>query len=150
VVELAGQPDARCVGADSMAAGITLAEWFAAQAERLLGVVAETDDDERMRRLAEWIRARGGVITGRQLQQGRRDIHTADDAAAALAELAVEGYGTYAYEHGATGPSVRVFRLACVSTSTGSPVFARENGEPVDVDSVDGSGIHPDDGWGEL
>ena len=50
-------------------------------------------DDGEQRRLIEWIERKGGSVTAREVQQGHRRYKTAQDAEAALEELAAGGLG---------------------------------------------------------
>src|SRR5262249_20567681 len=64
----AGDDDLAPVELESMAAGIGLAEWFAREARRLYGTIAESDAQQEQRRLLEWLR-RHEKTTTRKLQQ---------------------------------------------------------------------------------
>jgi DNA polymerase I-like protein with 3'-5' exonuclease and polymerase domains len=55
------------VDVDSIRAGIELARWFAYEARRVYATLNETKEERDARRLIEFIRARGGSITPRQL-----------------------------------------------------------------------------------
>ena len=83
------------VGLESFAAGVTLAEWFCDETERLYGVFAESAQDRERRKLAEFIRARGGKMTARQLMRSGPCFKTAADAKAALDELTQVGLGRF-------------------------------------------------------
>jgi hypothetical protein len=84
------------VGKESVEAGIELAEWFNQEARRIYAFLAETDEDREHRDLIDWIRGRGGRCTTRQLQRacGSR-YRSADEAEAALDELAAAGFGAW-------------------------------------------------------
>ena len=145
----AESPDA--VDAASMKAGIELAQWFKAEARRVYSLLSESDDDREQRRLIEWIERKGGSVTAREVQQGHRQYRTAQDAEAALEELAKAGCGQW---HDAPpgpkgGRPSSVFRLSTASTST-QPARTRDSESFVDVDSVDTPESQPDDDWGEL
>jgi hypothetical protein len=143
-------PDA--VDAASMKAGIVLAQWFKAEARRVYALLSESGDDRELRQLIEWIERKGGSVTAREVQQGHRHYHTAQDAETALEELAKAGCGEW---HDAPpgpkgGRPSRVFRLSTSSTST-QPAKTRDAEGSVDVDSVDAPETHSDDDeWGEL
>jgi hypothetical protein len=126
------------VSGENMRRGVDLADWFGHEAQRIFGIADETPVDEGLRRLAEWIAGRGGRITARELQQGRRDVTSAAEAEQRLMQLASSGYGTFGFEHQHTGRPVQVFRLHEASTST-EVEKPREKTTCVDVDSVDGS-----------
>ncbi|HEV3144837.1 MAG TPA: YfjI family protein [Gemmataceae bacterium] len=87
----------RCpITADSIKVGIALAKWFAHEAERVLAMLGESEDQREERHLTDWIRNRGGVVTARQLQRhNQRRYPTADHAAEALAQLAKAGFGQW-------------------------------------------------------
>jgi hypothetical protein len=133
-----------------MARAVTLAHWFKGEARRVYGVLAETDEQRDRRQLADWIARKGGAVTVRALQQGRRGYGTAEAAEAALQELAKAGLGTW--EESPTtakgGRPSSVFRLPRASTST-QPTETKETGGFVDVDSVDAPEPQADD-WGEI
>lgn len=57
------------MSAASMAAGITLAQWFAGEAERVYALVAESDANAAVRRLVGLVLRHGGRITPRELQR---------------------------------------------------------------------------------
>ena len=85
----AGTADAAPIGAASIRAGIALAEWFAAEAERVYGLFSpEPDGAEETHDLEELIRGKSGRVTVRELMQARRRYRgRADDAEAALQML---------------------------------------------------------------
>ena len=60
-----------------MRIGIELVEWFKNETKRTYAILGESDDDHERRKLVEWIAGKGGAVTARELQQGRRDIKTA-------------------------------------------------------------------------
>jgi hypothetical protein len=75
-----------------MAAGITLARWFAAETRRIYGMLGETEEERGLRRLVEFIAARGGKITVKELQRSNsRKYRDADSAKADLDALAQAG-----------------------------------------------------------
>ena len=86
-------PDA--VDAASMKAGIELAQWFKAEARRVYSLLSESDEDRDRRRLIEWIERKSGSVTAREVQQGHRQYRTAQEAEAALNELAKAGCGRW-------------------------------------------------------
>jgi hypothetical protein len=72
----------------SMAAGITLARWFAAEARRVYAVLSESEEARARRELVELIREAGGTITARDLMRRRQgEYPTAEDADHALMDL---------------------------------------------------------------
>ena len=52
-----GEDSLAPIGLESVQAGITLCRWFAAEARRVYGILAETGDQRETRRLIEWVRA---------------------------------------------------------------------------------------------
>jgi DNA polymerase I-like protein with 3'-5' exonuclease and polymerase domains len=64
-----GTEDRRPVGPKSVASGIALCRWFASEARRIYSTLAESEEQRDVRRLVEFIRARGGRITVRELMR---------------------------------------------------------------------------------
>jgi len=89
--------DSEYVDAESITAGVTLANWFGCEARRVYAMLSETDEQRATRKLVEWIERRGGCITTRQLQQGCREYRTAESAQAALQQLVELGIGQWIY-----------------------------------------------------
>jgi DNA polymerase I-like protein with 3'-5' exonuclease and polymerase domains len=88
--------DRRPVGPVGVEAGATLCRWFAYEARRIYAVLAESEEQRTVRRLVEFIRARGGSITTQALQNSNsRKYPTADLAGAALEALAQAGLGLW-------------------------------------------------------
>jgi hypothetical protein len=84
--------DRREVGLKSVEAGITLARWFAHEARRIYTTLSESTEQREARRLAEFIQARGGRISVRQLMRANcRRYPDAEAAEAALAGLVEAG-----------------------------------------------------------
>ncbi|QDV72483.1 DUF3987 domain-containing protein [Botrimarina mediterranea] len=139
VFALFEDPDAVEVSDDQLARAITLVEWFAHEAARFYRGARETDDERRLRELADWIDTKhGGAISPRKLAQGRRDLKTVEKAEAAIAELIGAGYGEWRIKRTAT-KSGREFVLASFaasapSTSTDSTKSPAPR-ESVDVDA---------------
>jgi len=105
--------DAMIVDEPSAVAGIGLAEWFAAEMQRIHRSLHETDADRHRRQLLQWITAQGGCVSTRDLQRGpRRYRRDANSAEAALRELVNEGYGSWTTIKLATGPAELAFCLA--------------------------------------
>jgi DNA polymerase I-like protein with 3'-5' exonuclease and polymerase domains len=89
-----GEDDLVPVGAESVKAGVALCRWFAAEARRIYATLTESNEERDARRLVEFIRARGGSITAKRLQQSNsRKYPSAEAATAALDALAEAGYG---------------------------------------------------------
>jgi hypothetical protein len=123
-----GSADICPIGERSVAAGIRLAEWFAAEAGRVYQVIHETDVERRQRELAEWVQRRGGETTARELCRSRPAHYPrVEDAAAALDELAAAGRGGW-YDRPAGpqgGRPTRFFRARADEAGRG---FGRRRG----------------------
>ena len=142
---------ADAIDADSMRAGIVLAQWFKSEARRVYALLSESDEDHDQRRLIEWIERKGKPVTVREVQQGHRQYRTAQDAEAALEQLAKAGCGQW---HDAPpgpkgGRPSHVFRLSTASTST-QPARTRDSEGFVDVDSADAPKTDSDQDWAEV
>jgi len=139
----AGDPkmgNAKLVDVDTMTAAIRLRDWFKREARRVYAMLGETDEDRERRRLLEWIDGRGGRVTARDVQQGCRWLKKPGEAEAALAEAVKAGDGVWApTPAGQRGQPTRYFVLSTVSTVYANSETPEENGNTVDVDSVDGS-----------
>jgi hypothetical protein len=85
------------IDAGSMAAAITLVDWFKRETRRVYSLLAESEIDRAIRqaddRLAAWIMRQGGTVTARDAVGGCRWIASSDDAEAALKRLADAGRG---------------------------------------------------------
>ena len=84
-----------CLDAASMTAGVTLSRWFAGEAARVYAMFGEDDADRRRRELADWIGSRGGRVTAREVQQGRRKVKSSGDAERLLADLIDARWGRW-------------------------------------------------------
>jgi hypothetical protein len=97
----------------SVEAGVTLARWFAQEAQRVHGILAESKEEKEDRELAEWILRKGGVVRPSEVQQNlRRYDNDSDAVEAALNRLAKRKLGRWKITRPATGRPGRVFRLA--------------------------------------
>jgi hypothetical protein len=99
------------VDAESMRAAIAVAEWFRNEADRIYRLFEETPDNERLRKLADWIAARGGTATVREVQRGIRAFRSREAAETALGELVEAGLGIWEMSQQDRGRPVRCFRL---------------------------------------
>ncbi|MDP1799438.1 MAG: YfjI family protein [Planctomycetaceae bacterium] len=106
------------IDAESMQAGIELAQWFGNEARRVHGMFHETDDQRELRQLSEWIQARGGRTSVRDLMLHQfRYRKSADSARADLQKLVTAKQGKWeSVETG--GRPAEEFVLTCASTST--------------------------------
>ena len=84
------------VGPGDIAAGAALVRWFLGEADRVYAVLGESPEARGRRVLADWIRARGGKVTVRDLARGPR-AYRGNEAAAeqALDGLVKAGWGTW-------------------------------------------------------
>lgn len=148
------------IGADSVADAVTLVQWFAREAERVYSALAAGDSGREDRRLVDWITHKhGGEITARELQQGRRDVKSAEQAEAILSDLVKCGYGEWqgVPPTKSGGRGTRVFRVGRVYATAGKPAkngnsiyktpkkHEKKQGS-VDVDIVDTVGTDVDTG----
>jgi hypothetical protein len=122
--------------AESVAAGVALVEWFKAEAVRVYAMLRESGASAERRRIVDWIYAKGGSVTARDVQRGCRWLSARGEAETALEELVADGVGHWeSIKSGRKGHTVRRFRLAASgngeastasSTSTKSTVDAPE------------------------
>lgn len=138
---------------DTMAAALRIVEWFKNETRRIYGMLGEGETDRELRRLAEWIGLKGGNVTARDVQQGRRKYSTAAEAEAALHALVAAGYGVWQIDVHNRGPGRPVGRFILSATP---PVYgigdpAEECASSVDVDDAAGPASN-DEGeeWGEI
>jgi hypothetical protein len=123
------------VDAKSIAAGVTLTEWFKHETRRVYARLSETEQQRDQRRLIEWIENKGGLVTAREVQQGCRWLKEPGAAEAALEELTKEGVGIWEpTPAGRPGHPTRRFRLFSPSTVYGNTPNPEEHGNTVDVD----------------
>jgi hypothetical protein len=61
--------DAWHVDERSIAAGVTLADWFGHEARRVYATLAESEEDGARRLLVELVEAQGGRVTVRELMR---------------------------------------------------------------------------------
>jgi hypothetical protein len=88
--------DCEPIGAESMAAGIAMAKWFAAESRRVYEALAESEDRRATRRLIEFIHTHDGRMTARRLHQSNQTRYPdAEAAEAALDALAEAGLGEW-------------------------------------------------------
>lgn len=139
IVQLVSDPTSMAVDEVSMAAGITLADWFGHEGRRVYGVLDESDEERDRRRLVEWIERKGGLATPRDVQMGCRWLREAGTAEAALDALAKASWGIWRDlpTTAKGGRPARVFALSTPSTVNGTPMNPGENRRCVDVDTVD-------------
>lgn len=135
-------PGRESIPESSMRAGIELAKWFEAEAERVYAMLAEKPEDRAVRRLAEWVARQGGRATARELMRSNRKFKTTAEAEAALDALVSAGLGQWE-DSPATGgrPANRAFVLGSCPDADGrqKPTEPADGGEeepdPDDGDS---------------
>jgi hypothetical protein len=117
------------IGAESIEAGITLAEWFAYEARRVYCTLRESSEERDNRRLVDWIATRGGRVTVRDLMRGNSRRWPTRDAAQESLEALV-GMALATRETIAHGPSgghdVHVYKL-CMTHDTSDTRSDSEN-----------------------
>jgi hypothetical protein len=129
------------VDAVSMDSAIEVAEWFRNEADRIYKLFEETPDEERLRKLADWIAARGGSVTVRELQMGIKSLRSRGAAEAALNELAEAGFGTWETHQPGRGRPTRRFRLqrpASPKKPANESELVNENRRDVSPGKIDG------------
>ena len=101
------------LGCESMLAGISMAEWFENEADRVYSDLDEDVSEDDIKRKLERIKERGGRISVRDFQKSdSRRFKTSENARAFLALLGKAGYGVLVFEPCKyTGKSVEVFYL---------------------------------------
>jgi hypothetical protein len=144
------------VDAQSIAAGIALAEWFGNETKRVYAAMGESSDERHGRELVELIQSMGGQVSVRDLCQKRRKYR--NDPALAQADLqGLADAGLGRWEHPAPtakgGRPREVFVLAVSETlpqqaESGAGVSETPDSGPAiegfdDVDTVDAA---PSDG----
>lgn len=131
VRQAAFDPDAgEAVDAASIRSGVTIAEWYASEAERVYRVLRETDEDRSRREVVELITRRGGTITANELRKRSRRLDTNEEAEVVLAGLVRAGIGTW--EHVPTGDAggrpTTQFRLSGGVSETETPANTGKSG----------------------
>jgi hypothetical protein len=81
------------IDSDSLQAGISLAEWFKRETRRTYAAMRHQQTHAEHDELVDWIAARGGHVSIRELQQGRREFDKAEEAERALNRLVAAGRG---------------------------------------------------------
>ncbi len=106
-----------------MQAAIELTEWFKHEARRVYGMLGESKQENKSRQLIEWIQAKGGTVTTRELQRGKRtQFKTSDEAEKTLTSLVASGYGKWITESSPKGGRKKhVFQLGDSVTNDTTP-----------------------------
>lgn len=121
---LCDDPYASSIPVDAMRCGCALAGWFANEATRVYGTMADTAEDRRRRSLVEWIEGRGSGdgVTVRDLTKGlRRFKNDQHNARAALDDLAKAGFGSWRHVNTGGRPTEH-FVLKYPAASNAVPV----------------------------
>jgi hypothetical protein len=104
--------DLDSIDAESIRNGVLLARWFAHEAQRVYGILAESEEDAELREAVEWIRRRGGAVTVRDLQRGLRRFRKDPSLAQrTLAELVKRKIGQWQATTPESGRPGLLFRL---------------------------------------
>jgi hypothetical protein len=135
--------DPDSVDAESVGAGVTIARWFAHEAERVYAILQESEERADRRELIEWIQRKGGRVTVSDLQRGPRETRSAAAAELALEALVKLRVGSWELKPAGAdgGRPTRVFVLAGGEDGETTPV-SQGNSEvlspplPVDPDEV--------------
>ena len=118
---------------------LSLVHWFGAEWIRLYSTLHETDEDQDLRQMAEWIQRKGGSVTVREVQQGQRSCRTTEDAEALLNVLEKAGYGRWQDRPPGTqgGRPTRAFVVTAPFDVNvyETPSNVEKNGSCVDVDA---------------
>ena len=100
------------VDLESLDRGIRLAEYFKAQARKVLRRLEASPEDARIQRVVSWIRAHGGRCTPRELLKNEvANITTASDAEKVLRAMEDRGLGEVEFERATNGKLVMTFSL---------------------------------------
>jgi hypothetical protein len=120
----AGLDDLRTVkpiSAESMHAAIRLTRWFGCESERVYGMLEGTPRDDLRRRTLDWITAKGGEVSVRDLTRGPREFQRGkganDYAERFLNSMVDDGLGKWFWPPPAPrgGPPKRTFRLVAMT-----------------------------------
>ena len=119
----AGEASGDEVDQQSMESAIEICKWFGGEAKRVYAVMVENEEDRELRELADLIRRKGGTICSRALMRSSRRYPKAEDAEAALNDLAKAGWGTWetipaGREGGRASREFRIVDTADVDTTS--------------------------------
>jgi hypothetical protein len=94
---LADRLGPQSVSAESVRGAVELVDWFGHEARRVYTLLTDEDGDRELHRLTQWVRARGGSATARELQQSGQKAYrgSAEVAEKALDRLAGAGVGEW-------------------------------------------------------
>lgn len=114
VDSLARDSSLKCIGPDAMGRAIEVTEWFKRHGRRTYAILAETHNQRQRRELVDWIRARGGGVTERDLYTMlKRRYPDQASASAALDDLRKHRLGDWEFPKPGPkgGQPKRQFRL---------------------------------------
>jgi hypothetical protein len=133
--DLAEDADENVVDAETMENALEIIAWFKQETRRVYAMFTESKETQQLRELAEWIGTRGGCLSLREIQAGRRELKTADETEAAVNRLVDSGFGERFVDSPGSkgGRPGEGFRLFTLSTST-KPHETREFGGSVDAE----------------
>jgi hypothetical protein len=127
------------VDEQSMAAAITLAEWFGAEGRRVYALLANCADDRSdlprdLQELRDYVFAKSGGLTVRDLTRGPRRYRDKPDVAEVdLQRLVDSGHGKWVAVTGGRGPAPRRFILKPTGDGDESQQNASDSAPPVAV-----------------
>ena len=90
-----GEKEREVVDEDDIANGVAVAKWFAHEAERIYGMLSETDEEKSDRELIGWLQARGGSAIPSELAQQKWGYRGKGAAEAALDRLVKRDAGSW-------------------------------------------------------
>jgi hypothetical protein len=82
-----GEKSREVVDLQDMEAGIAASRWFAHEAERIYGMLVESEHEAELRELISWIQSQGGSISPSELRDKKRRYREAGAADAVLQSL---------------------------------------------------------------
>ncbi len=131
-----------------ISSGVTIARWYADEAERVYSVLAETDEDRLRRQVEELISRKGGRITPNDLRRRSRHFVDSNDAEQFLDEWVKTGVGTWGpiSTGDGGGRPTREFILTSASVSVSQTLETSEENEVSETGPSTTQGI----GWSEF
>jgi len=130
-----GEKSSDYVDDDDVDRAIQLVRWFESETLRVYAELSRGDDERETDALLRYIDGKGGTITERELQRGKR-LYTGPGAAtAALQALEDDGLGEFYYppQRDTGGQPHRAFRLLIPNPADSTPVGAIETAGTVSV-----------------
>ena len=120
----------------SVAAAVTLVNWFGHEQKRVYAVLSESEEGRSQRELLDWIGAQGGIVTVRDLTHGMRKYRgDSGSAETALIELVTAGFLMRETTQSHTGGRpTEQFRLVTSVTVTETPKLLEQSDSIGDTD----------------